>query len=164
MRAHCRYLRVNDAGMETYGAAMYVPSISEAGGSSESSVVLPWTSFIRQVRALGSRTRLPAPRDSSKSNSTALTQVGFSLTTRATDNLQDAQLTGMTLCLLFQPGAFEFRIRSVMATRAPAFAGSPVSEVLAGLQDAQVLGIACLGLGSQRSTVIMLGVWAAHDL
>ena len=117
---------------------MYVPSISEAGGSSEVSVVLPWTSFFRLV--------------------------AYRQSTRATDILQDAQLTGMTLCLLFQPGAFEFRIRSVMATRAPAFAGSPVSEVLAGLQDAQVLGIACLGLGSQRSTVIMLGVLAAHDL
>ena len=48
-QARRRYLRLTDAGMQQYSAAMYIPSISEAGGSSELSLVLPWTSFFRQV-------------------------------------------------------------------------------------------------------------------
>jgi hypothetical protein len=66
----------------------------------------------------------------------------------------------MGLCLLFQPGAFEFRVRSILATSAPSFAGLPVSESMAGLLDAQVLHISWLSASlAERSTVLVLAIW-----
>jgi hypothetical protein len=65
----------------------------------------------------------------------------------------------MGLCLLFQPGAFEFRVRSIMATRAPSFAGLAVTESMAGLLDAQVLYISWLSASlAERSTVLVLAI------
>jgi hypothetical protein len=133
----CRYLRVTDAGFEQYSAAMYIPSISEAGGSTNMSLVVPWTSFYRQV-VLEPGVFIRFDRVES-TESTSMDQVSFRQLTTAGAHLKDAQLTSMGLFLPFQPGKFEFRLHSIWATRAPtATAPLPIGELIAGLQDAQV--------------------------